>query len=79
MRSKTTVWLAAAIALTMSCHEATTEPGAAASTATKSDAPRNVRTQVVSLSTFQRTINTTGTVAFNQNRSTQVLSPISGP
>ncbi|HEX9163849.1 MAG TPA: efflux RND transporter periplasmic adaptor subunit, partial [Thermoanaerobaculia bacterium] len=46
---------------------------------TKSDAPRNVRTQVVSLSTFQRTINTTGTVAFNQNRSTQVLSPISGP
>lgn len=40
---------------------------------------RNVRTQPVALQSFQKTIDTTGTVAFNQNQSTQVLSPISGP
>ncbi|HEY6842561.1 MAG TPA: efflux RND transporter periplasmic adaptor subunit, partial [Thermoanaerobaculia bacterium] len=42
-------------------------------------ARKNVRTEVVAISQFQPTIETTGTVAFNQNRSTQVLSPISGP
>ncbi len=42
-------------------------------------AMRGVHTEVVSLQTFQKTIATTGTVAFNQNKSTQVLSPISGP
>jgi cobalt-zinc-cadmium efflux system membrane fusion protein len=40
---------------------------------------RNVLTEVVALQSFRKTITTTGTVAFNQNRSTQVLSPISGP
>ena len=40
---------------------------------------QNVRTAPVAVSQFQPTIDTTGTVAFNQNRSTQVLSPISGP
>ncbi len=45
----------------------------------KSQALRSIRTEPVTLSSFQRTIDTTGTVAFNQNRSTQVLSPISGP
>ncbi len=40
---------------------------------------RSVRTEKVSLSTFHRTIDTTGTVAFDQDRSTQVLAPISGP
>jgi membrane fusion protein, heavy metal efflux system len=50
-----------------------------ADTRSKSEALRNVRTEPISLSMFQRTIETTGTVAFNQNRSTQVLSPISGP
>jgi len=51
----------------------------ASDTQSKSEALRNVRTEPVSLSSFQRTIETTGTVAFNQNHSTQVLSPISGP
>ena len=45
----------------------------------KSEALRNVRTETVSDSSFQRTLDATGTVAFNQNHSTQVLSPISGP
>ena len=40
---------------------------------------QNVRTAPVAVSQFQPTVDTTGTVAFNQNRSTQVLSPISGP
>jgi cobalt-zinc-cadmium efflux system membrane fusion protein len=44
-----------------------------------SAAVRNVRTEVVALSRFHRSIEATGTVAFDQNRSTQVLSPISGP
>lgn len=45
----------------------------------KSQALRGVRTQTVAVSGFQKTIDTTGTVAFNQNKSTLVLSPISGP
>jgi cobalt-zinc-cadmium efflux system membrane fusion protein len=40
---------------------------------------KNVKTEVVAITQFQPTIETTGSVAFNQNRSTQVLSPISGP
>lgn len=40
---------------------------------------RNVRTEPVTVQSFQKTIDATGTVAFNQNQSTQVLSPISGP
>ena len=42
-------------------------------------AMQGVKTEPVTVTTFQKTIDTTGTVAFNQNRSTQVLSPISGP
>jgi cobalt-zinc-cadmium efflux system membrane fusion protein len=48
-------------------------------TKTTSAAVRNVRTEVVAVSRFHRSIEATGTVAFDQNRSTQVLSPISGP
>jgi cobalt-zinc-cadmium efflux system membrane fusion protein len=40
---------------------------------------RNVRTERVAVRSFQRTVEATGTVAFDQNRSTQVLAPISGP
>ena len=40
---------------------------------------QGVKTETVAVTTFQKTIDTTGTVAFNQNKSTQVLSPISGP
>ncbi len=46
---------------------------------TANTAVRNVRTAVVAVSRFHRSIEATGTVAFDQNRSTQVLSPISGP
>lgn len=45
----------------------------------KAPAPRDVRTEKVVVSSFRRSVETTGTVAFDQNRSTQVLSPISGP
>jgi cobalt-zinc-cadmium efflux system membrane fusion protein len=40
---------------------------------------RNIRTERVTVLPFQRTVEATGTVAFDQNRSTQVLAPISGP
>jgi cobalt-zinc-cadmium efflux system membrane fusion protein len=40
---------------------------------------RNIRTERAAVLPFQRTIEATGTVAFDQNRSTQVLAPISGP
>src|SRR5260221_3856360 len=40
---------------------------------------RDVKTAQVNVSRFHRSIEATGTVAFDQNRSTQVLSPISGP
>jgi cobalt-zinc-cadmium efflux system membrane fusion protein len=64
--------------LASGCHksdEAATDTTSRAKSAT----PRNVRTESVTTASFQRTIETTGTVAFDQNRSTQVLSPISGP
>lgn len=48
-------------------------------TSTQTNAMRNVRTEVVTPQSFRKTIAATGTVAFNQNKSTQVLSPISGP
>jgi cobalt-zinc-cadmium efflux system membrane fusion protein len=48
-------------------------------TGTATNAQRNVRTEKVAVTSFRRTIDTTGTVAFDQTRSTQVLSPISGP
>jgi cobalt-zinc-cadmium efflux system membrane fusion protein len=51
----------------------------AAETRQNAKAMQGVHTETVSVVTFQKTIDTTGTVAFNQNRSTQVLSPISGP
>ncbi len=38
-----------------------------------------VRLEQAAVSSFHRTIETTGTVAFDQNRATQVLAPISGP
>ncbi len=48
-------------------------------TTSTTKAMQGVKTEPVAVTTFQKTIDTTGTVAFNQNRSTQVLSPISGP
>lgn len=40
---------------------------------------QKVRLETVAVTSFHRTIETTGTVAFDQDRATQVLSPISGP
>jgi cobalt-zinc-cadmium efflux system membrane fusion protein len=40
---------------------------------------QRIRLQTTALSGFRRTIETTGTVSFDQNRATQVLSPMSGP
>jgi len=38
-----------------------------------------IRIQPVQISSFRRAVETTGTVAFNNDRSTQVIAPISGP
>ncbi len=53
--------------------------GAAAGRRPKAPAPREVRTEKVVVSSFRRSVETTGTVAFDQNRSTPVLAPMSGP
>jgi cobalt-zinc-cadmium efflux system membrane fusion protein len=60
-------------------HETTDTVTTTAAAQTKAEALRNVRTETVNVSSFQRSVDATGTVAFDQNRSTQVLSPISGP
>ena len=78
---RTTALLGTALLLaTLSCGRGNSN---AATDATaprgRPDSPRTVRTETVVMSTSRRTVDTTGTVAFNQNRSTQVLSPISGP
>jgi cobalt-zinc-cadmium efflux system membrane fusion protein len=57
----------------------TTETATAAASHGGKAAPRDVRTEIVTSSRFRHAIEATGTVAFDQNRSTQVLSPISGP
>ena len=62
-----------------SCGRETTNQTQPAETHTGSVPPRDVRTEKVVASRFRRSIEATGTVAFDQNRSTQVLSPISGP
>jgi len=64
--------------LLTACPKTTEEKTETSETTTKTTAS-NVRTEVVALQPFQKTIDTTGTVAFNSNKSTQVLSPISGP
>jgi cobalt-zinc-cadmium efflux system membrane fusion protein len=38
-----------------------------------------IRTEVIQPATFSRTIEVTGTVAFDSERATQVIAPISGP
>jgi cobalt-zinc-cadmium efflux system membrane fusion protein len=87
--------LAVPALLSTSCSRPAAEKGAgaapAAATADKPDSaqPRElrltpeqrgkVRLEQAAVSRFHRTIETTGTVAFDQNRATQVLAPISGP
>ena len=65
-----------------SCHRQsseTTSQTASAETHAASLPLREVRKEQVVASRFRRSVEATGTVAFDQNRSTQVLSPISGP
>lgn len=64
--------------LAAACHR-DAPGGAAAEQLPKAPVPRDVRTEKVVVSSFRRSVETTGTVAFDQNRSTPVLSPISGP
>jgi len=61
------------------CSKTAEEKTETTSTTTVTTTRNNVRTETVALQSFRKTIDTTGTVAFNQNRSTQVLSPVSGP
>lgn len=78
--------------LTVSCArraEKAADSSASAAPETAAVRPRNltldpaqrqkVRLEKVAPSPFHRIVETTGTVAFDQNRSTQVLAPISGP
>lgn len=74
----------AAIFSAASCSRKTEEAAPAASeTASNITLPPEQRSRVVireiTSTTFARTIDVTGTVAFDANRSTQVISPISGP
>lgn len=60
--------------------EAQTESRPTATNVTLSAAQRQkIRVQPVQSSKFRRTIDTTGTVSFDNDRSTTVLAPISGP
>jgi cobalt-zinc-cadmium efflux system membrane fusion protein len=69
--------------------EATAPPAASPQAAVPADRPQEltldpaqrqrVRLEQVAPSSFRPSIETTGTVAFDQNRATQVLAPISGP
>jgi len=43
------------------------------------DQLQGVKTEKVALTSFKRTIEATGTVAFDQERSTQVVAPMAGP
>jgi cobalt-zinc-cadmium efflux system membrane fusion protein len=78
--------------LTASCgrhSEKAADPSVPATSETAAAKPRDltldpaqrqkIRLEKVEATSFHRTLETTGTVAFDQNRATQVLAPISGP
>jgi cobalt-zinc-cadmium efflux system membrane fusion protein len=75
---KSLIFCSALLLILTGCAKTTEEKTETTETTTKS-ATSNVRTETVAVQQFRKTIDTTGTVAFNQNRATQVLSPISGP
>lgn len=75
---KSLIAASALLVLSVACSHETSET-VTTTAATKAEALRNIRREPVSVSSFQRSVDATGTVAFDQNRSTQVLSPISGP
>jgi cobalt-zinc-cadmium efflux system membrane fusion protein len=80
-RSLQSIVLIASVVLALTVASCSQETNSKTETDAKpaNAAVRNVRTAVVAVSRFHRSIEATGTVAFDQNRSTQVLSPISGP
>ena len=78
MKSQRTI-IVFAVSLILAACTKTQETKTDTGETTTKTATRNVRTQVVAVQSYRKTIDTTGTVAFNSNRSTQVLSPISGP
>lgn len=80
-RSLQSIVLIASVVLALTVASCSQETNSKTETDAKpaNGAVRNVRTAVVAVSRFHRSIEATGTVAFDQNRSTQVLSPISGP
>jgi cobalt-zinc-cadmium efflux system membrane fusion protein len=54
--------------------------GAAASNIVLTAAQRQkIHTETIKVSTFRRTIETTGTVGFDNDQATTVLAPVSGP
>lgn len=73
---KSVMVASALLVLTAACSHETNDT---VTTTQKPVAPSNVHTEVVTTSSFQTAIDVTGSVAFDQNRSTQVLAPISGP
>ncbi len=74
-----TVCAVALLVIAGACQKQSDAPATDTTATAKSALPPNVQTATVATTPYQRTIETTGTVAFDQNRSTQVLSPISGP
>lgn len=79
---QSTVLICASVLLALianSCGRETANQTSSVGTPGKSTPPRDVRTEPVVVSRFRRSIEATGTVAFDQNRSTPILSPISGP
>ena len=71
--------LAACLLVAFSCGRETNRSDSDTAAAKPATQQKTVRTAAVTISQFQPTIDTTGSVAFNQNQSTPVLSPISGP
>src|SRR5258708_25292959 len=67
------------IFLTFGCHESGSAPADTSGTQAKAGAPRNVRTEPVSTQPVTKPSERTGRVAFTRHRSSEVLSPISGP
>jgi len=76
---KSLILCSALLLILTGCPKTTEEKTETTETTVTKSATSNVRTETVALQPFRKTIDTTGTVAFNQNKATQVLSPISGP
>jgi cobalt-zinc-cadmium efflux system membrane fusion protein len=73
----------AGVSLLLSCASKEEKKGEDASRATNLTLPaaqrEKIKVETVAISTFRRALETTGTVAFDADQATSVLSPISGP